>query len=173
MSYHLTVVIWADVQASSLAARHGLRNTKEGRAESLDAFGLENLGDVERGPRAGDLNAEAAARDVGALEFGIVEARVRQCGLGVVGLGRQRLQEHASRDHGDVFLAHEHGHARVDGQPAGVFELSSRLLEEFGIRCIAELNVHPQLVAGLVVELDLGQHRLDVLGVHPVNIDVD
>jgi hypothetical protein len=35
---------------------------------------------------------------------------------------------------------------------------------------MAKLDVNPKLVAGLIMGLDW--HGLDVLGVHPVNIDV-
>jgi hypothetical protein len=82
-------------------------------------------------------------------------------------------------------------HASVDGQPSLVFQLLDGLQQKFTVALVAELNIdlqilsdaqfcmegsrlilsHPQLVAGLIVKLERS-HVLDVLGVHPVNVDV-
>lgn len=62
-------------------------------------------------------------------------------------------------------------HARVDGEPALVFELLCSLLEQLFVRVIAELDVNPELIAGLIVELE--GHGFDPLWSHPVDIHVD
>lgn len=98
---------------------------------------------------------------------------MRKGDLGVVGLGWQSLQQDTALDHVDVLLAHQHGHARIDGQPSLVLELLDDFLEQIGVGFVAKLDVHPELVAGLIVELDFGLHRLDILGVHPVDINID
>ena len=62
-------------------------------------------------------------------------------------------------------------HACVDGKPAGVLKLFAGLRKEIGVGGITKLNVNPELVTGLVVRAD--RHVLDVLGIHPVNVDID
>lgn len=61
-------------------------------------------------------------------------------------------------------------HACVDGEPSLVLELLGGLSKEVGVGRVSELDVDPELVAGLVMRLD--GHGLDVLRVHPVDIDV-
>lgn len=62
-------------------------------------------------------------------------------------------------------------HARIDGKPTLILQLFRSLEEHVPVRSITELDIHPQLVAGLVVRDD--GHALDVLRVHPVDVNVD
>lgn len=167
------VVVRADVEAAGLAAGDGLGDAEEGGAQDGDALGLQGLGGVEGRPGAGDLDAEAVAADAVGAELAIVQAGVGQGDDRVVGLGRQRLQQHAAADEVNVLFAHQHGHARVDGQPALVVQRGRRRAQQRRVALVAQLNVHPQLVARLIVEGDGGLHRPDVVGVHPVDVDVD
>ena len=54
-----TVEVGADVEAVGLARSDGLGETEERSPEGPDALGVEDLGRVHRGARAGDLDAEA------------------------------------------------------------------------------------------------------------------
>lgn len=62
-------------------------------------------------------------------------------------------------------------HSCVDMYPASPFKFPSCLLQKVGIGITTQFDVDQYLVAGLVVWYQ--GHALDVVGVHPIHVDVD
>jgi hypothetical protein len=62
-------------------------------------------------------------------------------------------------------------HSRVYSQPAFISQLSRNIIECFFVCCMTQLDVKPQLITCLVVWFDW--HRFDVIGVRPVDVDID
>ena len=168
-----TVIVRADEKSPSLAASDGLWDAEQGGAQGLYALLLENLSGTECRPSTGNLDTEAISGDPCLFKFRVIEAGVSEGSFGIVRLGREGLEQDAARDLFNVHLAHEHRHACVDRKPALALQLRCNLFEKLGVRFVPELDVYPELVARLVVELDLWCHRPDILGIHPVNIDID
>jgi hypothetical protein len=174
-----------------LTASNSLRKTEEGSPKGRDALGRENLCGIQGWASGRDLDAEAIAADAGAGKFAVIQAGMVKGRLEVVGLGGQGLKEDAALDGIDILLAHQDGlsrhvskacsikilsiqgtdHARVNGKPSLVLEFLGSLKEHVPVRVISKLNVHPELVASLVMRYN--GHALDVFRVHPIDIDVD
>lgn len=62
-------------------------------------------------------------------------------------------------------------HSGVNRKPSFILKLIRNLYEELPVRLMAHLNIHKDLVASLVVWLN--RQRLDVFGIHPVDINID
>jgi hypothetical protein len=80
----LTVVIWADVQATRLAARHSLNHAKHAGSQGRDAFILKNFGSIHSRTRSHDLDTISVLWDPGLLKLRYVQACMIQSLLEIV-----------------------------------------------------------------------------------------
>lgn len=128
-----TVEIRADVQHPSLAAGNRLSEAEQSSAKRGDAFLRQHFGCVERGPRRGNFDAVAVTSDASSGKLLVVKTGMGKCRLGVVRLGGQGLEEDSAANVGNVFLAHQHGHACIDGEPSLAFEFFGCRREQLGV----------------------------------------
>ena len=99
-----TIIIWADVQATSLTRGDSLRQPKQCRPQSPDAFTFEDFRAIQGRPSAGNLDAVSVLGNTSLGKLFRVHPSMGNDSIFVISLGRQNLEEYAALDVIDVLL---------------------------------------------------------------------